>query len=67
VGLGGRDRRAGGASERARVNVTRAIADGIKRIREHSPALARHLNAAIRTGTFCVYRPPDAVAVGWRV
>jgi adenylate cyclase len=66
VGLGGRDRRTGGASERARVNVTRAIADGVKRIREHSPALARHLDAAIRTGTFCVYRPPDAVAVGWR-
>jgi adenylate cyclase len=67
VGLGGRDRRAGGASERARVNVTRAIADGVKRIREHSPALARHLDSAIRTGTFCVYRPPDSVAIAWRV
>lgn len=67
VGLGGRDRRAGGASERARVNVTRAIADGVKRIREHSPALARHLEAALRTGTFCVYRPPESVAVPWRV
>jgi non-specific serine/threonine protein kinase len=60
VGLGGRDRRVGSAAERGRVSVTRAISDAIERVREHSPALARYLDASIRTGTFCVYRPPGA-------
>lgn len=65
VGLGGRDRRAGAAAERARVNVTRAISDAVKRIREFSPSLARHLEASIRTGTFCSYRPPDSTNAPW--
>lgn len=65
VGLGGRDRRAARAAERARINVTRAIADGIRRIRGHSRALARHLDASVRTGTFCRYQPPDLTAVRW--
>src|SRR5262249_36291997 len=65
VRLGGRDGRAGAAAERARVNVTRAISDSVKRIREFSPPLARHLEASIRTGTFCSYRPPDAVETPW--
>ena len=66
VGLGGRDRRVGSAAERARVNVTRAISDAVKRIRDHSRALARHLDASVRTGTFCAYRPPDAEDPAWR-
>jgi pimeloyl-ACP methyl ester carboxylesterase len=40
VGLGGRDRRAASASERARINVTRAIKVALDRIAEHNPALA---------------------------
>jgi class 3 adenylate cyclase len=67
VGLGGRERRVGAAAERARVNVTRAISDGVKRIRVHSPALARYLDASLRTGAFCSYRPPDATPVAWRL
>jgi len=67
VGLGGRDRRAAAAAERARVNVTRAIADGLRRIREHSPALARHLEASIRTGSFCSYRSADLAGVRWEL
>jgi tetratricopeptide (TPR) repeat protein len=35
VGLGGRDRRAGAASERARSAVTRALRQGLARIRDH--------------------------------
>jgi pimeloyl-ACP methyl ester carboxylesterase len=35
VGLGGRDRRAASASERARINVTRAIKIALERISEH--------------------------------
>ena len=38
VGLGGRDRRAGSASERARASVTRAVRQAMARIHEHHPA-----------------------------
>jgi tetratricopeptide (TPR) repeat protein len=57
VGLGGRTRRAGDAAERARVNVQRRLRDAIGRIREQDPALAKHLDWAVRTGTFCTYDP----------
>ena len=57
VGLGGRSRRAGAAAERARVNVQRRLRDAIKRVGEHDPKLARHLDRAVRTGTFCAYEP----------
>jgi class 3 adenylate cyclase/CheY-like chemotaxis protein len=67
VGLGGRDRRAAAAAERARVNVTRAISESVKRIREMSPALARHLEASIRTGAFCVYKPADSTRPTWQL
>ena len=55
VGLGGRDRRAASASERARAGVTRAIRQAIARIGEHHPAFGEHLNDAVRTGTHCAY------------
>jgi tetratricopeptide (TPR) repeat protein len=66
VGLGGRDRRAASASERARVAVTRAIRQGIVRIRGHHPELAKHLDGAIRTGTYCAYAPDVRGAGGRR-
>lgn len=65
MGLGGRDRPVGSASERARVSVTRAISEAIKRVREHSRPLGRYLEASIRTGTFCTYRPPDTGGARW--
>jgi len=66
VGLGGRDRRAGSAAERARVNITRAIRAALARIRAHSPALADHLDATIHTGTFCSYAPDPRAPITWR-
>jgi hypothetical protein len=57
VGLGGRDRRAGGSAERARVNVTRALKGAVDRIAEYDEALGHHLRTCVRTGTFCVYDP----------
>ena len=57
MGLGGRPRRVGAASERARVAVTRRLRDVFRRMAEQSPELGRHLEDALRTGTFCVYRP----------
>jgi len=63
VGLGGRDRKAASASERARVNVTRAIKSALKRIGENDPDLGRRLEAAVKTGTFCSYRPVPGLDV----
>ena len=65
VGLGGRDRRAASASERARAAVTRAIRTSLVRIAEHHPALGAHLNHAIRTGTYCTYDPDPRTPVVW--
>jgi tetratricopeptide (TPR) repeat protein len=65
VGLGGRDRPAGSAAERARVNTTRAIRGAIKRIEECDPSLGRHLDRAVRTGTFCAYDPSPQDEVTW--
>ena len=66
VGLGGRDRVAASASERARVNVTRSIKAAMDRIREHSPALESHLSATIRTGTYCSYTLDPRATVTWQ-
>ncbi len=37
------------------------IATAIKAIREVHPPLARHLELAVSTGRFCVYRPEETV------
>ncbi len=66
IGLGGRDRRAASASERARVAVTRAIRYSMGRVDEHHPVLGEHLDRAIRTGTYCVYLPDPRALAGWR-
>jgi len=63
VGLRGRDRRAASAAERARVNVTRALRGAIARIEEVLPALGRHLDRCVRTGTFCVYEADGQLRV----
>lgn len=67
VGLGGRHRKGSSPVERARVNATRAIKAALARIAEHSPALGRHFDAAIRTGTFCSYRPDPRLPARWQV
>ena len=67
VGLGGRERRAGSAAERARASVTRAVRQAMGRIRAHHPPLAAHLERAIRTGTYCAYLPDPRVPVAWKL
>ena len=67
VGLGGRDRRAGSAAERARVSVTRAVRAALARIREHHGSLGSHLDRTIRTGAYCVYLPDARVPVAWKL
>ena len=62
TGLGGRPRQLGSDSERARLNVTRAIRTAISRIRDRAPDAAAHLDQAVRTGTRCSYNPPNRPA-----
>ena len=65
-GLGGRERRAASASERARSGVTRAIRQAMTRIAEHHPQLGQHLSRTIRTGTYCAYVPDPRAPADWR-
>ena len=65
VGLGGRDRRAASAPERARVAVTRAIRQAITRVADHHPQLGKHLNHTIRTGAYCAYAPDPRTPISW--
>jgi hypothetical protein len=67
VGLGGRDRRVGSASERARASVTRALRKAMVRISAYDPALGEHLDHAIRTGTWCAYLPDTRAPVSWKL
>jgi tetratricopeptide (TPR) repeat protein len=65
VGLGGRDRRATSAAERARSGVTRAIRQAIARIGEHHPQLGEHLTRTVRTGTYCAYAAERGAPAAW--
>lgn len=65
VGLGGRPRRSGGSTERARTAVTRRVRNAVARLAEYHADLGRHLDSSIRTGTLCAYRPHDSVV--WQV
>jgi hypothetical protein len=58
-GLGGRDRRAASAVERARLNVTRAVRTAIRRVADVLPEAGGALDRTVRTGTYCCYRPAD--------
>ena len=66
VGLGGRDRRAGSAAERARLNVTRAIKAALQKISEFNVPLGELLNRSIKTGSFCIYVADPRVPVDWQ-
>jgi hypothetical protein len=67
LGLGGRARALVDDAERARQSVTKAIHAVQRRIREHDPALAAHLDRSVRTGTFCAYDPDPALGITWDV
>lgn len=58
-GLGGRDRRAASAAERARLNVTRALRAATARLAEALPGAGEALDRRLRTGLYCAYEPAD--------
>jgi hypothetical protein len=66
VGLGGRDRLASSATERARISVTKAIKAAVAKISQRNRDLADYLLATIKTGNFCSYRPDDEPPVFWK-
>jgi hypothetical protein len=57
VGRGGRPRRLGDDTEKARKTVTIRIQRALRLLDSHHPALASHLRDAVRTGTTCSYQP----------
>jgi hypothetical protein len=61
-GLGGRSRRLDDPVERARKTVSTRIRRTIATISAAHPALGRHLDRSIDTGTWCAYRPAETVA-----
>ncbi|MFF2235320.1 ATP-binding protein [Streptomyces anulatus] len=65
AGLGGRTRRLGDQTERARKTVTARIRDTLRKLDTLHPALAAHLKASVTTGTTCAYRPEHSPA--WRL
>ncbi len=66
LGLHGRDRRLSSPSERARLNVTKAIKGVLGKIADHHRVLGKHLVATVKTGTFCSYKPDPSSPISWR-
>jgi hypothetical protein len=60
-GLGGRPRRLGDPTERARKTVTARIRDTLRHLDRRHPELADHLRATVSTGATCCYVPDDSI------
>jgi hypothetical protein len=65
VGLGGRSRRAGSATERARQSITKTIKSVLERIAQADATLGDLFSRCIRTGTFCSYQPDLDFPIAW--
>jgi hypothetical protein len=55
-GIGGRERRAGAAVERARVNVRRRLSLALEHIGKSCPELAKRISKDLQTGVYCSYK-----------
>ncbi|HEX7671251.1 MAG TPA: NB-ARC domain-containing protein [Polyangiaceae bacterium] len=62
TGLGGKPRRTGSPTERARLNVTRTIRHAITYLSTAIPELAAHLDESLATGVSCCYQPRTNIA-----
>ena len=67
VGLGGRNRKAASAAERARINLTRTIGAVVRKIAGECPRLGQLLTASVRTGIFCSYSPDPRLRIAWNL
>src|SRR6202022_1718227 len=64
VGLGGRNRRAASASERARQSIGKTIKSVVERIAQGDAQLGDILSRCVKTGTFCSYQPDPVFPFG---
>jgi len=64
-GLGGRDRPAASAVERARLNVTRALRTAIAKVTDALPEAGAVLDRRVRTGIYCCFDPDPGDEVRW--
>jgi len=62
TGLGGKPRRSGSPTEKARLNVTRTIRHAITYLATPLPELAAHLDESLVTGVSCCYEPRSNIA-----
>ncbi len=65
VGLGGRNRKAASASERARQSIGKTIKSVLDRIAESDAGLAELFARSIKTGNFCSYQPDPEFPIAW--
>jgi hypothetical protein len=65
AGLGGRDRKLGDETERARKTVSARVRDALAKVGQVHPELADHLRNSLRMGTLCSYAPADPVT--WKL
>src|SRR5277367_2796687 len=65
VGLGGRDRKAASASERARQSITKTVKAVEERIAQSDSELGSIIARCIKTGTFCSYQPDHDFPIAW--
>jgi hypothetical protein len=65
VGLGGRNRRAASASERARQSIGKTIKSVPEKIAQSDARLGAILSRSIKTGCFCSYQPDPAFPIAW--
>ena len=64
-GLGGRSRRAGSPSDRARQTVAKTIKSVLERIAQGHSTLGDILTKCVKTGTFCSYQPDPDFPIAW--
>ena len=62
LNLKGKIRETGSTIEKARSAVTWRIRNAIARVEQYHPALGAHLSNAIKTGTFCSYKPDRKIS-----
>ena len=65
VGLGGRNRRAASASERARQSISKTIKSVVERIAQSDARLGDIFSRCVKTGNFCSYQPDPALPIAW--
>jgi tetratricopeptide (TPR) repeat protein len=65
VGLGGRNRRAASASERARQSINKSIKAVLDKVTHSDATLGDILSRCIKTGTFCSYQPDPDFLLAW--